>query len=389
MVHHQLLQESVALTLVSGPDRIDRKAIIASISELVPVENVDSFGNLGDHRTWFITFKSTPTKEEFLKQTSLKVNDQIFSIDKPYRNVKQIRLPNVPASVPDDYIREIVSKWNGIVLAIECETLPRPFDSIKTFVRRIRMKFPSAEAEETVPVSCRIAGPKCQVCNGIGHDDPSCNRRRSYASVAKNTPTTVESSTTPTQIPSRTQTNKKTCRRCKQHGHTQRDCPMNSANVIHESTPTPNGDITPSNATPCIMDNPVDAIDVDSPQLAVTTDLPKHGVPSETVNRATRARKETGITPVMVRRDRQVAPRTTTDPKPNESLSLINSSILSYQRSSGMLNEVESYKAFKEGRDSLKRPLHDDYQPGINEPKKQHQTTSHANAAMVKEDDVY
>jgi len=49
MTHHHLLQEAVALTLISGNDRIDRNAVVNVIGKTVPVAEVDSFGNLGDH----------------------------------------------------------------------------------------------------------------------------------------------------------------------------------------------------------------------------------------------------------------------------------------------------------------------------------------------------
>jgi hypothetical protein len=39
MTSHQLLQESVALTLVNGNDRIDRTAIITAIGKIVPVND--------------------------------------------------------------------------------------------------------------------------------------------------------------------------------------------------------------------------------------------------------------------------------------------------------------------------------------------------------------
>ncbi len=48
MSHHQLLQESVALTLVDGKDRIDRNAIISAIGKMVPIKDLESFGNSGD-----------------------------------------------------------------------------------------------------------------------------------------------------------------------------------------------------------------------------------------------------------------------------------------------------------------------------------------------------
>lgn len=366
MFHPQLLQESVALTLVNGIDRIDRKAIISSISKIVPVEDVESFGNLGDHRKWFITFKSTATKEKFLEQSTLKVNDQSFSIDKPYRNVKQIRLPNVPPYIPDGQVLEIVSKWNGSVISIECESLPRPYNSIKSFVRRIKMKFPSFDAEQTVPLSCRIAGTKCQVCNEIGHDDPLCIRRKSFASVVNSVPLNIFSSSTPTPKSNNGVVNGKTCHTCKQPGHVKKNCPTASIGNVYVSTPIPN-EVTPASvSTPSITATPVNTNEMESPQLVVTTETRKPGAPFRIGSHTAKTRKEFCTTPEMVRRDRQCIPPTSVETTRPEEKS----------------NEIEAYKEFKEGRGARKRSLQDDYQSGSNESKKQHQISSHVHHNM-------
>ncbi|CAF4750573.1 unnamed protein product, partial [Rotaria magnacalcarata] len=57
-----LLQEAVGLTLIKGDDRIDRSAIIAAIGKIVPVADLESFGNLGDQNKWFIIFKTNLSK---------------------------------------------------------------------------------------------------------------------------------------------------------------------------------------------------------------------------------------------------------------------------------------------------------------------------------------
>ncbi|CAF3959989.1 unnamed protein product [Adineta steineri] len=79
IAQHHLFQESVALTLTKGNDRIDRNAVIKVIGRYIPVEDVDSFGNLGDHDKWFIIFKSSASKEKFLTLENLEVDDQVFA----------------------------------------------------------------------------------------------------------------------------------------------------------------------------------------------------------------------------------------------------------------------------------------------------------------------
>jgi hypothetical protein len=88
----------------------------------------------------------------------LKVNDQTFAIHKPYREVKLIRLIDIPTSISDDEVRESASKWSGTMVSVECEKLPRPYSSIKTFVRRILMKFASPNDEQKVSISIKISG---------------------------------------------------------------------------------------------------------------------------------------------------------------------------------------------------------------------------------------
>jgi len=72
--------------------------------------------------------------------------------------VKLVRLLNIPPSISDDYVRGIAMKWGGTVISVECETLPRPYSNIKTFVRRIRIKFTSPDDEQNIPISIKMLG---------------------------------------------------------------------------------------------------------------------------------------------------------------------------------------------------------------------------------------
>ncbi|CAF2715387.1 unnamed protein product [Rotaria sp. Silwood2] len=67
MSNHQLLQEFVGLTLVDSNDRIDRTAIIATIGKIIPIDDVESFGNLGDIKKCFVLFKTNSSKEKNFK----------------------------------------------------------------------------------------------------------------------------------------------------------------------------------------------------------------------------------------------------------------------------------------------------------------------------------
>jgi hypothetical protein len=273
MSAHQLIREAVLLTLIKGNDRIDRTGMVNALSQIISVSDIDSFGNLGNFSEWYILFKTTDARELVLKNNELKVNDQIFMISEPYKHIKIIRLLNVPPAVPDEDIKSIASKWGGSVLNVDVEKLPQPFETIKTFVRRIRIRFTSSQDEEKVPISiryngytfsvhlegrqkvcfrCKQAGHikaecsalKCQKCNGIGHDDPSCQQKRLYATVVISTPAddghlrppvnrpnvgdkvtpgdpTVNSlSVLPKRLPY--------CHKCKQQGHKKKDCPQHT-----------------------------------------------------------------------------------------------------------------------------------------------------------------
>ncbi|CAF4604839.1 unnamed protein product, partial [Rotaria sp. Silwood2] len=183
------------------------------------------------------------------------------------------RLLNLPTSVPDEDIRTIASSWGGIVLSVEAERLPRPFEAIKSFVRRVRIRFPSRQDEDKVPISFRIGGfnvsvqlegrqkvcyrcksaghikaectaLKCQRCYEIGHDDPNCQQKRSYATAVVSTPVDVSHAAPPVNqlnvarevtsgspminsplaLPKRLPY----CRKCKQQGHKKKDCPRHT-----------------------------------------------------------------------------------------------------------------------------------------------------------------
>lgn len=119
---------------------------------------------------------------------------------------------NILPSVSDDEIRDAASKWDGTIISVEPERLPQPYDMIKAFVRRVRMKFNTKKDEERVPISIRLNGlsipvqlegrmkvcyrckqaghikaectiVKCGKCYQLGHDDDSCAGKRSYAII--------------------------------------------------------------------------------------------------------------------------------------------------------------------------------------------------------------
>ncbi|CAF4820888.1 unnamed protein product [Rotaria socialis] len=258
MLRYQLLQEVVGLTLIKGDDRSDRSAIIAAIGKIVPVADLESF-----------------------ELENLLVNEQTFAIHKPYREVKLIR---------------------GTVINIECETLPRPYSNIKTFVRRVRIKFASHDAEQKVPLSIKIVGIsvpvllegrlkvcyrckesghvksecnklKCQICYEIGHDDPTCNKQRTYANVASTSTTPLITPRIDVQVAKETpvvnKTQLKTCYRCKQPGHVQKDCIFNHNGIVHHSTPIPDDENSSTNSTPTFVDN---HFDLGGPQLITMND---------------------------------------------------------------------------------------------------------------------
>lgn len=273
MAVHQLLRESVLLTLIKGDDRIDRMAIINALGQLVPVSDIDSLGTLGNFSEWYVIVNSKDARQDILKNVELTVGEQVFMISEPYKHVKTIRLLNVPPSVSDEEIRAIVSSWGGTVLNVECERLPRPYEAIKSFVRRVRIRFSCRQDESKVPISvrsnglsfavqlegrqkvcyrCKQAGHTkatceaiiCQKCHELGHDDSNCQRgKRSYATVTASTPGEANPPSIrdeqATPDPGLTFTDQRinlpslpkqqrvlVCRKCKQVGHKKKECPQ-------------------------------------------------------------------------------------------------------------------------------------------------------------------
>jgi len=54
MATHNLLRESVLLKLVKGDEKINRNAIVKSLSQIIQVSDIDSLGNLGDFTEWYV-----------------------------------------------------------------------------------------------------------------------------------------------------------------------------------------------------------------------------------------------------------------------------------------------------------------------------------------------
>lgn len=294
MSSHNLLRESVSLTLIQGEEKIDRTAIIRALGDLIPVNDVDSLGNLGDYNEWFVICKTSSAREELLKTSELKVGDQVFNISEPYKHVKMIRLMNIPPTVPDADVRTVVSKWGGTVISIENEKMPHPYEGIKTFVRRIRVRFSCQQEEEKVPFSIRYNGlnitvylegrkkvcyrckqtghvqtecsiPKCRNCHVVGHDDPSCRLRHTYATAVLSTPS--NQMITPTLIersslkfsnvvmnqqvnPVIHQERIRKCFTCKKVGHLRKDCPERNTGTIILNQPVVNNEENKLNEEP-------------------------------------------------------------------------------------------------------------------------------------------
>jgi hypothetical protein len=288
MATHNLLRESVLLKLVKGDEKINRNAIVTSLSQIIQVSDIDSLGNLGDFTEWYVICKSTTAREELLKKDELVVDEQLFIISEPYKHVKTIRLFNVPPSVSDDEIMSIASKWGGGIINIEQEKMPHPFEDIKTFVRRVRVRFSCRQDEEKVPLSfkykglnvpvylegrkkvcfrCKKAGHVkadcpvliCRRCRGTGHDDPDCRLRHTYAAAVISTPSYENVTPVLSEQPrdlgngrtnerqgnrnDGTRVQKRICRRCKKEGHIKKDCPEQGLTETNTTEP-PDGSKT-------------------------------------------------------------------------------------------------------------------------------------------------
>ncbi|CAF1374625.1 unnamed protein product [Rotaria sordida] len=373
MTSHQLLQESVGLTLVAGNDRIDRTVIIGAIGKIIPINNVESFDNLGDLKKWFILFKTNASKEKFLKSEHLKVKDQTFAIHKPYRE-------------------------SGTMVSVEYENLPRPYSSIKTFVCRICMKFTSPNDEQNIPISIKIFGIKVPVLLEGRVKQRSC--ANFVGTLSRSTTTTpIVGSQTFKQTPSsgKPQGKFKLCYRCKQPGHVQKDCIFDHQGVVHRSTPISSAEFPSTISTPTVVGEH-DEDDFENPQLAAAQECT---IPVLVLPAGDLVRHEEFISCRMnVNVIREQQPGAQQQPSVQHQLDV-------HQQSSGQqqlksqqpivlsqgeinsnekvpnaisrapaINLVEAYKMYKEDQNMLKRPLHDENNLTENDSKKQHLHTS-------------
>ena len=187
-------------------------------------------------------------------------------------------------------------KWGGTVISVECKTLPRPYSFIKSFVRRVRIKFSTPDEEQNIPLSikmsgitipillegrvkvcykCRQAGHtksectmiKCQVCWELGYDDITCTKSRSYANVTSAspnilfTPSNAAQGVNPTSTLTRLIPKIKLCHKCKQPGHVKKKCLLNLHEVIQPNTPLLNDAMDSRFSTPNIIDVDIDVIE--------------------------------------------------------------------------------------------------------------------------------
>ncbi|CAF1525376.1 unnamed protein product [Didymodactylos carnosus] len=75
MSRHKLLKGSVSLTLTSGDDKIDRCAIVQAVSTILgSSDTIESIGNLGSIREWFIGFGEPLSQQRLLQEGELKVD---------------------------------------------------------------------------------------------------------------------------------------------------------------------------------------------------------------------------------------------------------------------------------------------------------------------------
>ena len=405
MWNHNILQDSVALTLVNGSNRVDRTAVIGAIGNIVPIDDIESFGNLGDINKWFIIFKTSNSKENFLKLEHIQVNDQKFTIHKPYREVKLIRLLNIPTTISDDKIKEIASMWGGTVINVDCERLPPPYSSIKTFVRRIRMKFASPKDEERIPISIRISGItvpvlledrlkvcyrcklsghvksecttlKCQICKEIGHDDPACRRTKSYSNV---TSTTLSPATTPhgvstdnksAPLPTSSQLRTKRCHRCKQSGHTQKYCINVCQETVRNPTQVLNAEIASACSAPTTVDDHDNYMQLDSPQLT-TGDVQVAAVVAPSFNDQMNDQgSKSKVTADGCAHEHHPSYQNVTNTLQVQPTRAENDRIKINQSSGDM--QAEGYRKYKEAHNWFKRSLNDEQGCKGNDSKKQH-----------------
>ena len=410
MTTHQLLRESILLTFVSGNPRIDRKALITAVGAAVPLTEVDSMGNLGNINEWYVILKSVATRALLLACEELKVGDQVFTIGEPYKQVKTVRLLNIPPGVSDQEILAVAGKWGGKVLSVDTERLPPPHEVIKTFVRRVRIQFQTQRDEENVPISIRLSGlhvtvqlegrqkvcyrckqaghvkaeckaEKCQRCYEVGHDDPECQRKRSYAAAAASTP--IDTSGEKNQTPSFSarqeermgredsvvapawvrQQRVRICRACKQPGHLWKDCPQK---IIHHTAST-----VPKDSCTTVTPGEVSGNEgLESPCLQ-SVDVASVPLPSSEVN---------------ISRQEAVPPKTLDDASMT-AMEVVSTSVKN-AKVSAMTNIRELYEAYKDPNNDTKRRYHEERDRSIDsdvgaESKKPH---LHDSSASMMED---
>ena len=434
-VHH-LLRESVLLTLLSGGTRIDRKALVQAIGNVVPVSGVDALGNLGSMSEWFVLFKTASSRIQFLGVQELKVLDQLFSVGEPYRKVKTIRLLNLPPGVTDQEIVTVASKWGGAVLGVEVERLPPPYEEIKTFVRRIRIRFGSRRDEDKVPVTVRLSGftvsvqlegrqkvcyrcrqgghikieckaLKCQRCYEIGHDDQDCCRRKSYASTVVSqpvvptaddfrTPVTpvqqegniegVEPTTAPPWV---RQQRIRTCYACKKQGHVLKDCPQAGKTPVTPVEHTPINTVALAEKSPLIITCTSTCTShsrADDPTTSPATVDASDGqgdpvLETSTMVGETTPAAQNNIDAIELEGHSEPQHAATT-------VEVVIDATINEARISSMLNIRELYAAYKETGNDLKRPFNEEMDRSLDsdigaDPKKPH---LHDSSASMGED---
>ncbi|CAF1939966.1 unnamed protein product, partial [Rotaria magnacalcarata] len=105
----------------------------------------------------------------------------------------------------------------------------------------------------------------CQICYEIGHDDPACNKQRTYANVASASTTPLITPRIDVQVARETPVVNKTQLKIK----TSQDCIFNHNDVVHHSKPIPDDENNSMNSTPTVVDN---HFDLDDPQVITMND---------------------------------------------------------------------------------------------------------------------
>jgi len=109
---------TVVLRLPRANNLYHRKDIIASLTRVIRVDNIEFLGQLESNLRWEVVLRDVAVKERLINPPKLPVGEFEATLEPLYHTRRQLRITRIPTCVPNEFITSILAQRSIKVIQI-------------------------------------------------------------------------------------------------------------------------------------------------------------------------------------------------------------------------------------------------------------------------------